>query len=197
MLVENRPAIEPMGWEVLLSATDLESRLMNHKSPLPATEPGMNPYYFRWNAGNFTVMKFMWIEGKSASEIGRKIGCSRNAVLGQLHRHNLHKLLPRLSVPKCTVPPEKRPPQRKRVLPSPPVLKSRKAAELLRPARPPVAPDATLVSITEVTGCKWPMTAAPPHLFCNGERIDGRPYCAYHESRAINPLIKVRGKVRA
>lgn len=154
----------------------------------------MTGHYTPWTPEVFEAMKLMWTEGKSAAEIGRKLGFSRNAVLGKIHRHNLEKLLPRHSVPKSTVPPEHRAKRRRRVLPSLPALK---AVKPLRAAPPPAAPDATRVSILDVTGCKWAMTAAPPHLFCNGDRVEGRPYCAHHESRAVNPLIKVRGGVRA
>lgn len=154
----------------------------------------MNLHYFTWNAESFAAMKLMWIEGKSASEIGRQIGCSRAAVLGKIHRHRLHKTLTRMSFPKSTVPPENRvPPHLRKRHVKISLLPSGLFGKAFRPliAPPPTEPpDVTRVSIVHITGCRWPMTALPPHFFCNGEQTQGSSYCAHHRSRSVTTFPK-------
>jgi hypothetical protein len=36
--------------------------------------------------------------------------------------------------------------------------------------------------ILEVTGCRWPVTAVAPHLFCYARRVWGCSYCDTHEA---------------
>ncbi len=43
-------------------------------------------------------------------------------------------------------------------------------------------PGTTPVSLEHRSGCCWPVTDKPPHLFCNAERMPGKPYCQYHHS---------------
>ena len=181
---------------------------MNYQPKLDTCKPIVGPSnfydddkrgnYFAWNDENFAAVKLMWKEGLSATQIGGKIGCSRNAVLGKLHRHKLHVSIKRMSVPKCTVPKERQVPvdrrkQRPKVrlvpLVEPSMPKRVTAFRPLLVLPPAEPPDAERVSILHVTGCKWPMTAMPPHFFCNGEKSDGSSYCAHHRSRSKAPVI--------
>lgn len=41
-----------------------------------------------WNEYRVESLKTLYREGLSASEIGKKVGCSRNAVIGKLNRMN-------------------------------------------------------------------------------------------------------------
>ena len=44
-------------------------------------------------------------------------------------------------------------------------------------------------SLIDVRGCRWPMTARPPHAFCNAPQLPGSAYCAAHDalSRRSSP----------
>ena len=46
-----------------------------------------------WTEANIRTASEMWRDGKSASDIARRINCSRNAVLGKMHR--LRALFPK------------------------------------------------------------------------------------------------------
>jgi GcrA cell cycle regulator len=39
-----------------------------------------------WNEGTISALREMWTAGMSTSEIGRRLGCSKNAVVGKAHR---------------------------------------------------------------------------------------------------------------
>lgn len=48
-----------------------------------------------------------------------------------------------------------------------------------KPKRQPVI--GKPADILAVRGCRWPVTGAPPHLFCNAARERGS-YCAVHSA---------------
>ena len=43
-------------------------------------------------------------------------------------------------------------------------------------------PGTVPVSLEDRTGCAWPVTDRPPHLFCNEPRKPSTPYCPHHHS---------------
>lgn len=43
----------------------------------------------RWTSERVATLRALWVEGKSAREIAAQLGCTRNAVLGKLHRLGL------------------------------------------------------------------------------------------------------------
>ena len=44
-----------------------------------------------WDAKDVTLLKRLWAQGQSAAQIARRLGCSRNAVCGQLTRLGLKR----------------------------------------------------------------------------------------------------------
>jgi cell division protein ZapA (FtsZ GTPase activity inhibitor) len=61
------------------------------------TEASLKDFYdpvsntsFRWSKENENILTEMWADGKSASEIAKVVGSSRNAVIGKAHRIGLH-----------------------------------------------------------------------------------------------------------
>ena len=44
-----------------------------------------------WDAKNVALLKKLWSVGQSASQIARRLGCSRNAVCGRLTRLGLKR----------------------------------------------------------------------------------------------------------
>jgi GcrA cell cycle regulator len=112
-----------------------------------------------WTDVRIEQLAVFWKEGFSTAEIGRKLGISKNAVVGKAHR--LH-LPPRPS-------PIKNPPIR-------PVIK-------IAPPPPPVK----VVAMSKSgAACQWPdgHPGQPGFRFCGKPSVAGKPYCAEHAARA-------------
>ena len=63
-----------------------------------------------WDAKDVALLKELWATGQSAAQIARRLGCSRNAVCGQLTRLGLkrgHK--PPTAKPKIRPAPKRKP----------------------------------------------------------------------------------------
>src|SRR6476660_9104079 len=63
-----------------------------------------------WDAKDVALLKKLWVQGQSAAQIARRLGCSRNAVCGRLTRLGLkrgHK--PPTAKPKIRPVPKRRP----------------------------------------------------------------------------------------
>lgn len=130
-----------------------------------------------WTDEKVAKMREMAEQGMSASEIGRVLRCSRNAVIGKMDRvkiragikpERIKALRPRL--PKLRLP-------------------VRRAPKLVVVKSAVNMPAGNGVGIFELTGCKWAIgydeKVIGRHLFCNSELHDHR-YCQQHaaESRA-------------
>lgn len=77
-----------------------------------------------WTPENTALAVRLWTEGKSASEIGKTLGITRNAVIGKIHRMGVHRetrvtlplRTPRLTAPRIPRRPnERKAPSEKRV----------------------------------------------------------------------------------
>ena len=164
-------------------------------------------YETRWDEGTIGRLRDLWAQGYSAGEIGRRMGFSKNAIVGKAHRLNLPGR-PSPIVPSGTPRPRK--PSRARG-PTLPALKSagrpalvQRAAPLAVPAAPhcvaPPAPAEVAVAFLRARAalakavprpaapraCCWPIgePRAPSFRFCDAESERGRPYCAEHCQRA-------------
>lgn len=149
-----------------------------------------------------TVMA-MWNAGKTAGEIAKVIGRTRNSVFGIVTRWPGEKRrcenMARFShVRKQRLTPG--PVARDRVEPSLPKITP--AVEPDKPQRPPKikaisglpVPSQIVIpsdprDILNVTGCRWPVTADPAavggYLFCNAHRDDLKSYCPEHERKKV------------
>lgn len=161
-----------------------------------------------WNDEVISRLRMLWSEGHSTAEIGRRIGMSKNAVVGKAHRLNLP---PRPSPIRREGMPgvSPRPPQPKRVTgPTlPPLTASAPLPVLpqaprLAPAvsaRPPEAADRPPVMkiisprISRGVTCCWPIgePGTREFRFCDGEATFGKPYCAEHAAVAY---VKIRDR---
>ena len=127
-----------------------------------------------------------WNEGARASDIGREIGCTRNSVLGIVHRERAkgvyfaNRVGNTISNPK---PVRTRPVEALRAIRKPP--------ENREPPKPLPKPDRsgpeprnlTIDALTNST-CRWPVTDGNPHLFCGHKTVEGKVYCPHHLNRA-------------
>ena len=162
-----------------------------------------------WTEERVEVLKKLWAEGHSASQIAKELGgVTRNAVIGKVHRLGLSgratpsrpvKRPPRLARPKPRVQPDGSvvTPKPSRVAET--TLKSSEKAAMLAALPPQPLSDgeaATILTLRD-SMCKWPIgdPADPKFAFC-GRKATCGPYCAEHAQLAFQPT-KKREKKKA
>jgi GcrA cell cycle regulator len=153
-----------------------------------------------WNDERVELLKRLWSEGLSASQIAGELGgITRNAVIGKVHRLGLSG---RAKAPSSSVPRPRKP---------------RAASQMFRPARPmvrgntalaaqpnydydvepevefvenviPIGQRCTLLELNDEK-CHWPVgdPGQPDFYFCGGKTNTGTPYCGYHGRVAYQP----------
>jgi len=153
-----------------------------------------------WNDERVDVLKKLWSDGLSASQIaGRLGGVTRNAVIGKVHRLGL--------AGRATTSRMKSHRPRVRSQAAKRLMKPRLSNNMGNPAlrslylgdtEPYVPPAEELViplnerkyiqTLTE-SCCRWPI--GDPQLadfhFCGKKKIPGLPYCEVHARRAFQP----------
>jgi len=153
-----------------------------------------------WTEDRVEVLKKLWAEGHSASQIAKELGgVTRNAVIGKVHRLGL-------SGRATPSRPVKRPPRlarpKPRVLadgtvkaPKPAAIPgltavAREEIEHLEPLPLDDGETATVLTIRD-SMCKWPIgdPADPKFAFC-GRKANCGPYCAEHAKVAFQPARK-------
>lgn len=145
-----------------------------------------------WNSEAIDTLRSLWAEGHSTAEIGRRMGVSKNAVVGKAHRLNLP---PRPSpIRREAEGAPRSAPLTRRTLPP------REAAPLRRPEPAPAAPRAPAPAAVvrpffrpSTRNCCWPLgePGTPEFRFCSAEAVTGKPYCADHVAVAY---VKVRDR---
>lgn len=167
-----------------------------------------------WTEERVELLKKLWAEGLSASQIAAELGnVTRNAVIGKVHRLGLSgRAKPTRSsasrprrmggarpergaearyttIGNTALKPESVPLGQARPKPEPAAI-----AELVIPK----AQRKTILQLTEHT-CKWPI-GDPGHEdfhFCGRHSETGSPYCQFHGRIAYQPLQERRRERRA
>jgi len=141
-----------------------------------------------WTAEAIDQLRAYWAEGHSTAEIGRRMGISKNAVVGKAHRLNLDA---RPSPIRREAEGGERPAAQPRRTAPP----AREAASLRRLEQPAAAPAAVVRPFqrASVRSCCWPLgePGTPDFRFCASEAATGKPYCQEHASVAY---VKVRDR---
>lgn len=110
-----------------------------------------------WTDEKIKNLKKLWLKGATTAEIAKKLGLSKNSVIGKVHRLNL----------------ETRPsPIKKKVSVSP-------AKKLKQPAK---KQERIGIMELKLNTCRWPIgdpTDEDFH-FCGKNTVMGKPYCAEH-----------------
>lgn len=149
-----------------------------------------------WTEEQITRLRALWAEGHSTAEIGRRMGISKNAVVGKAHRLNLsarpspiRRVPGAPAAPRAPRPAPMRAPARlafpqrnfsvvmagqapRPVTPPPP-----------RPLAPPAPPPPPRLSNAT---CCWPLgePGKPGFRFCTERALAGKPYCEQHAALA-------------
>ena len=150
-----------------------------------------------WTDDVIDRLKALWLEGHSTAEIGRRMGISKNAVVGKAHRLNLAGR----PSPIRRGPPGERPRRAaaKRVVgPTLPTMAAPATRDTVA-VQPPVPPAPAPLRAVRTTGggrliaCCWPIgePGTRSFRFCDDESLPGKPYCGTHAALAY---VRVRDK---
>ncbi len=146
-----------------------------------------------WNEETIARIRALWAEGHSTAEIGRRMGISKNAVVGKAHRLNLPA---RPSPIRRTHGREARAAAAVRRVTGPtlPALQSVARAAgaeerrcVLRPVPAQPRPAG------RVSSCCWPLgePGTPEFRFCGDPTVPAKPYCEEHVALAY---VRVRDR---
>jgi GcrA cell cycle regulator len=141
-----------------------------------------------WTAEAIERLKALWAEGHSTAEIGRRMGISKNAVVGKAHRLNLSA---RPSPIRRDATPRPAPLPRP-ARPAPPPMQRLVSVPAPRPAPAPVAAVPVVRSFPAARArigarsCCWPIgePGTQGFHFCGGDPMVGKPYCTEHAALA-------------
>lgn len=140
----------------------------------------------QWTDEDVALITELWGSGLSCRQIAKRMGRTRNAIIGKAHRLHLHErlsgwnpfgLVGRGSNSK----PKSATPKPKKIKPQP--------VEFTADTWEPLA-WATPVTLEHVTGCLWPASdpfapVGSVDLFCNCKPVEGKSYCAEHQARSV------------
>ena len=164
-----------------------------------------------WSEETIVRLRALWSEGLSTAEIGRRLGVSKNAVVGKAHRlvrparpapikrdggaARARPAVRRIAGP--TLPPL--PSAAARPLQSPPARTETRPLPPRPVASAPSAPSgASRIQVVarpyaRVVACCWPMgePGTKTFRFCDAGSVPGKPYCVEHAQLAY---VKVRDR---
>ncbi len=160
-----------------------------------------------WSEETIVRLRALWSEGLSTAEIGRRLGVSKNAVVGKAHRLVLparpspikregggsrsRPSVRRIAGP--TLPPLPSAAAR----PMPPLPARTESRPAPRPAFAAPSPAARVPPVARpyarIVACCWPIgePGTKSFRFCDAGSVPGKPYCAEHAQLAY---VKVRDR---
>lgn len=135
-----------------------------------------------WTPERIKVLIALWEEGLPTSEIGRRLGVTKNAVVGKVHRLGLKKRQSPIRQSAATTAQPKKP---KKVAAPAPVATAK-------------LPSGDVVRLEELTAamCCWPEgePGTPEFHFCGKPAVQDKPYCEDHCARAYVKVSKDKKK---
>ena len=149
-----------------------------------------------WTNEAIDRLRALWAEGHSTAEIGRRMGISKNAVVGKAHRLDL----PARPSPIRRDPATPRPvatgrrptlPPLRAALPIPAAPRREEPKPAAAPAvlaLPPKPAASVVRAFPRVSSkaCCWPIgePGTSGFRFCGGDPVAGKPYCTEHAALA-------------
>jgi len=159
-----------------------------------------------WTEETIARLRAFWRDGHSTAEIGRRMGTSKNSVVGKAHRLGLPPRPSPIRGKDAGSPPNRPAPARTRSPSRPP---QHPVADSLPPERPPRPPAALRApptradpappppALAKLEGpapsrpamrqpCCWPIghPGRPGFRFCDAGAMPRKPYCAEHAGLA-------------
>lgn len=134
-----------------------------------------------WSLEREELLTRLWTEGLSASQIGARLGMTRNAIIGKANRLGLKRREGRVT----NVAQKRRwhATRKDKIVrvPTPKFPKGEKTAIQLDRSDPAYTDCLSIEQLTEQS-CRWPI--GEPSRFCGRQRGEGR-YCREHHARSI------------
>ncbi len=146
-----------------------------------------------WNEETIARIRALWDQGLSTAEIGRRMGITKNAVVGKAHRLNLPARPSPIRRSQGERAPRRSAPRRVSG-PTLPALKT--APPMLTAVRPPVVLRPVVTQprpVGRVTSCCWPLgePGTKEFRFCGDPTVPAKPYCEDHVAVAY---VRVRDR---
>jgi GcrA cell cycle regulator len=145
-----------------------------------------------WTHNQIEEIRRLWsVDGKTASQIGLVFGCTRNAIMGVIHRNGIKK---------GEATPTPQPRVEGRFAPLSGMVRRPPNLVLGKPDKRPVKPKPVVSVVSKEktmpvqepgpivfwdltpSSCRWPIGDPPLETlrFCGTRALDGRPYCIKH-----------------
>ncbi|WP_043830254.1 GcrA family cell cycle regulator [Muricoccus aerilatus] len=148
-----------------------------------------------WSAEAIEQLRALWAEGHSTAEIGRRMGISKNAVVGKAHRLHLparpspiHREQAPAVAAASTASEAPRPVASPPPAPAPRPVAAPRVVPPPAASAPRVAPAAVVRPFqrSSARSCCWPIgePGTPEFRFCTSEAMPTKPYCLEHASIA-------------
>lgn len=137
----------------------------------------------------------LWEKGYTATEVGKDLGMTRNAVMGQLYRMRMAGVKLR-GAPKRkekVAPPPKPIGMKKAVRKAPAPIKPT-VAEIKERSNPqPTGKPVPLMQLKPLS-CRYIVSGWLPkeYMFCNEVQKEGSSYCLYHHYKCYVPKSSIR-----
>ena len=156
-----------------------------------------------WTDERVEILKKLWAEGLSASQIAREMGegVTRNAIIGKVHRLKLSGRATPSRPPRPRAKPASKPKAAAAAAPnrsssSAPARQSAAMTPPPPPLEPKALPNGEFATVLTLTNhiCKWPIgdPATPEFRFCGRRSKAGSPYCDTHAAQAYQPQSRRR-----
>jgi GcrA cell cycle regulator len=155
---------------------------------------------FEWTEATIEKLSLLWSEGHSTAEIGRRLGISKNAVVGKAHRLDLPARgspIKRGGGQQGSAMKRMRPRWPRNTLPKLPCLQDSVASSVTavhrtRSAPVPRAPEGPTIAgslarpLHKPQPCCWPFgdPGTPTFRYCDNASVPGKPYSEMHCRRA-------------
>ncbi len=142
-----------------------------------------------WTPERIKLLTDLWNEGLATGEIGRRLGFTKNAVIGKAHRLGLAKRQSPIQRDGAAGGTSKKPAREAPAARKSPPAKSSAPADAApkqppAPARPKRPAQTEVVTLDRLSHgmCCWPIgePGTPEFRFCGEEALPGKPYCAFH-----------------
>ena len=141
--------------------------------------PGERGDLFDWNAAAIAQLRALWDEGHSSAEIARRMGTSKNAIVGKAHRLQL----PGRPSPIRQAGSGSRPHQPRRIAPPKLAALMPMAVSSAPPVVSPVEPR-TVFRPVKAGPCRYPLWGdreRPTHRYCDAP-AGASGYCPQHHA---------------